>query len=87
MPVIRNSSDLVNNFQEIMEFCENYREPMFLTSNGQGKLAIMSIETYEEITGRNELYGLIQEGIDDFENGRTLTKKQVIQNMKLALDK
>jgi hypothetical protein len=52
MPAIRNSADLVNNFNEIMEFCDNYREPMFLTYNGQGKLAVMGIETYEEMNGR-----------------------------------
>ena len=47
----------------------------------------MSIETYEEMSGRYELYRLIQEGIDDIENGRTLTKDEVIKNMDLALGK
>jgi len=47
----------------------------------------MSIETYEEISGHYELYRLIQEGIDDIENGKTLTKEEVINNMNLALGK
>jgi predicted transcriptional regulator len=47
----------------------------------------MSIETYEEIAGRNELYGLIQEGIDDIENGKTVTEKEVLKNMEIALGK
>ena len=39
MPAIRNSADLVNNFGEIRGFCQNYREPIFLTNNGRGEFA------------------------------------------------
>ena len=49
MPAIRKSADLQNNFNEIREFCQNYREPIFLTNNGQGELAVMSIDVYEEL--------------------------------------
>ena len=87
MPVIRNSADLSSNYIEIADFCHKFREPVFLTRNGEGDLAVMSIETYEEMAGRNELYRLIQEGIDDIENGRTLTEEEVIKNMQLALGK
>jgi len=87
MPVIRNSADLSSNYIEIAEFCHKFKEPVFLTRNGEGDLAIMSIETYEEMSGCYELYRLIQEGIDDIENGRTLTKDEVIKNMDLALGK
>jgi len=87
MPVIRNSADLSSNYVEIADFCHKFREPVFLTRNGEGDLAVMSIETYEEMSGRNELYRLIQEGIDDIENGRTLTEEEVIKNMQLALGK
>ena len=45
----------------------------------------MSIETYEELAGSNELYRLIQEGIDDIENGKTLTENEVLKNMECAL--
>ena len=87
MPVIRNTNDLLNNFNEIREFCQNYKEPIFFTNNGQGELAVMSIQTYEEIAGSHELYSLIQEGINDIENGRVLTEKEVLKNMEMALGK
>jgi len=87
MPVIRNSADLSSNYIEIADFCHKFREPVFLTRNGEGDLAVMSIETYEEMSGRSELYRLIQEGIDDIENGRTLTEEEAIKNMQLALGK
>lgn len=37
----------------------------------------MSIETYEDLTSRFELYGLIKEGLDDIAQNNTtsLTKK------------
>jgi prevent-host-death family protein len=87
MPVIRKSADLRNNYGEISDFCHKFREPIFITKNGEGDLAVMSIETYEEIAGRNELYRMIQEGIDDIENGRTLTEREVLKNMELVLGK
>jgi len=85
MPVIRNSADLSSNYIEIADFCHKFREPVFLTRNGEGDLAIMSIEAYEELAGSSELYKLIQEGMDDIDNGRTLTEDEVIKNMQLAL--
>ena len=87
MPVIRNSADLSTRYTEISDFCHKFREPVFLTKNGEGDLAIMSIETYEEIAGRNELYKLIQEGIADIENGRIVPEKDVVENMRLVLEK
>ena len=87
MPVIRKSADLRNSYSEISDFCHKFREPIFITKNGEGDLAVMSIETYEEISGRNELYRRIQEGIDDIENGNILTEKEVLKNMEIALGK
>ena len=87
MPVIRKSADLKDNYTEISDFCHKFREPVFITKNGEGDLAVMSIETYEEIAGRNELYRLIQEGIDDIENEKILEEKEVLKNMEIALGK
>ena len=87
MPVIKKSAELRNNYGEISAFCHKYREPIFITKNGEGDLAVMSIETYETLSGKNELYQLIQEGIDDIKNGRTLTEEEIIKNMDNALGK
>ena len=71
MPKIRSSADLRNNYNDISTFCHTYAEPVFITKNGKGDLAVMSIETYEEMVGRFELYGKLQEGLDDVAAGRT----------------
>ena len=71
MPTIKSSAELRNNYNEISTFCHNYSEPVFITKNGKGDLAVMSIEAYEELTSRFELYGLLKEGLDDVAAGNT----------------
>lgn len=71
MPTIKSSAELRNNYNEISNFCHTYPEPVFITKNGKGDLAVMSIEAYEELTSRFELYGLIKEGLDDIAEGKT----------------
>ncbi|GHV47214.1 hypothetical protein AGMMS49546_36580 [Spirochaetia bacterium] len=46
MPAIRKSADLRNAYGEISEFCHKYWEPVFITKDGAGDLAVMSIEVW-----------------------------------------
>jgi len=83
MPVIRKSADLRNSYSEISEFCHKYREPVFITKNGEGDLAVMSIETYEAITGKRRLYKLLEEADNDVENGNFLTEEEMDKEIDL----
>ena len=49
MPHIRSSADLRNNYNEISTFCHDHAEPVFITKNGRGALAVMSIEAYDAL--------------------------------------
>ncbi len=71
MPTIRSSAELRNSYNDISKFCHTYDEPVFITKNGKGDLAVMSIETYENMVSKFELYSLLQEGLDDVANGNT----------------
>ena len=71
MPTIKSSADLRNSYNEISNFCHTYAEPVFITKNGKGDLAVMSIEVYEQLMGRFELYGKLQEGLGDSTRGNT----------------
>ena len=82
MPVIKSSADLRNNYNEISTFCHTYTEPVFITKNGKGDLAVMSIEAYEEMTSCFELYGLIKEGLDDVANGNTRPFSEAISSIR-----
>ena len=42
-----------------------------IIKNGKGDLAVMSIEAYEELTSRFELYSQLKEGMDDIASGNT----------------
>ena len=71
MPTIRPSADLRNKYAEISDFCHSYAEPVFITKNGQGDLAVMSIETYELLAGKRELHRLLDEGLKADKAGKT----------------
>ncbi len=69
MPTIRPSADLRNKYNEISSLCHQYPEPVFITKNGQDDLAVMSIETYEQLAGKMQLYKLLVEGLDQEASG------------------
>jgi PHD/YefM family antitoxin component YafN of YafNO toxin-antitoxin module len=83
MPVIKKSADLRNSYSEISEFCHKYMEPVFITKNGEGDLAVMSIETYEAITGKQRLYRLLEEAEKDVKNGNFLTEEEMDKEIDL----
>ena len=86
MPNIRPSADLRNKYNEISEFCHQYSEPVFITKNGKGDLAVMSIETYEALKGRLELYHLIEEGLEDVKMGRTRPISLAINEIRTKIN-
>jgi len=87
MPAIRPSADLRNNYNEISELCHDYQEPVFITRNGTGDLAVMSIETYELLAGKLELYSLVEQGIDQVKNGKTKKMKGAIGSIREKIKK
>ena len=82
MPTIKSSADLRNNYNEISTYCHNYTEPVFITKNGKGDLAVMSIEAYEELTSRFELYSQIKEGMDDIASGNTRPFQEAMADIR-----
>ena len=85
MPSIRPSSDLRNKYSEISDFCHKNGEPVYITRNGQGDLAVMSIETFEKIVGKFELYKLLDEGHQAMKNGKVRPAKAVFDQIDSGL--
>ena len=85
MPLIRPSSDLRNSYNDISEFCHRYGEPVYLTKNGTGDLAVMSIETYERLAGRFELTALLEKGLDDLRHGRVSPAEEALAAIRAEL--
>jgi PHD/YefM family antitoxin component YafN of YafNO toxin-antitoxin module len=45
-PVIKPSSEIRKNYNNIAEICRTAKVPVFLTRNGEGDTVLMDIETY-----------------------------------------
>jgi PHD/YefM family antitoxin component YafN of YafNO toxin-antitoxin module len=60
---------------------------VFITKNGKGDLAVMSIEVYERIAGRYELYALLEEGLADIREGRTQPLGEGFAEKKASISK
>ena len=87
MPTIRPSADLRNNYSEISELCHQYAEPVFITKNGTGDLAVMSIEAYELLAGKLQLYSLLDEGLDQVKEGKVKPMKKTIKSIREKIQK
>lgn len=86
MPTIRPSADLRNNYNEISQFCHKYAEPVFITKNGKGDLAVLSIKAYEKLCGKFELYNLLNEGLQAEKAGDTKPFDDVINDLRKGLN-
>lgn len=86
MPIIRPSSDLRNNYNEISTICHQTKRPVYITKNGSGDLAIMSIELYELLTDKYELYRELEKGIDSINKGEVYSAEEVFEEVDKILE-
>ena len=85
MPVIRPSSDLRNNYNEISTICHQTKSPIYITKNGTGDLAVMSIELYELLTEKLDLYKKIEKGFKEIEEGKYRPAREVLAEIESRL--
>jgi prevent-host-death family protein len=85
MPTIRPSADLRNSYNEISELCHEYPDPVFITKNGVGDLAVMSIETYELLSGKLQLYSLIEEGLNQVKQGKIKPMRESLKKIRAEI--
>jgi len=45
-PIIKPSSELRKNYNNVAEICRSKKVPIFLTRNGEGDMVLMDIESY-----------------------------------------
>lgn len=83
MPIIKSISSLRNRTRDIASLCHAQDEPVYLTTNGEGDLVVMSIKHYERLKARVELFeklAVAQAQAADGEKG--LTHAQVINRLR-----
>lgn len=82
MPIIKPSSELRNNYPEMIRIAKETRQPLFLTKNGTGEAVLLSMEQYDEAFRMLELYEKLAEGEEDIRLGRTKTLEEVSALMR-----
>jgi prevent-host-death family protein len=56
MPIIKSISSMRNRTREIASICHDKDEPVYLTTNGEGDLVVMSIDHYERMKAQIDLF-------------------------------
>ena len=85
MPAIRASADLRNKYSEISSYCHTTNEPVFITKNGQGDLAVMSIDQYDQMLEKFNLYTKLAEGLKDIQEGRVQVFSDSMKDIRKEL--
>jgi len=83
MPGLKKTMDFYKNLKDIFEYCQNNRQPVPATGNGQGNFVVMTQEMYDEMTGnsRKELYNSLQAGLDQINNGEYITEEEHFKHL------
>ena len=56
MPIIKSISSLRHRTREIASICHKKDEPVYLTTNGEGDLVVMTIDHYERLKAQVDLF-------------------------------
>ena len=86
MPIIKPISTLRNQTREISLMCHELDAPIYLTKNGAGNLVVMSIEHYERLMARVDLFEKLAVAQAQSAAGeKGLTHTQVMRNLRQRL--
>ena len=80
-----SSTVLRNNYSEISEQCHEDSEPMIVTRNGNGDLAIMGVDSYEQLRARLDFYEFLMQGRRDTEEGRVVSARDASLQLRQEL--
>lgn len=58
--IIKSSSNLCKNYQEFSDLAHATSEPIYITSNGEGDLVLLSIEAYEKLINQAQTESVAQ---------------------------
>ena len=83
MKMIRPVSDLRNNFADISRTVHETAKPVFLTKNGYGDMVVLSMEAYESLQFKSEVYFKLQEAEKEAElTDKRYSSREVLQAMR-----
>ena len=87
MPIIKSISSLRNRTRDIASLCHKQDEPVYLTTNDEGDLVVMSIKHYERLKTRVELFEKLAAAQAQAAAGeKGLTHTQVMKKLRQRLN-
>jgi prevent-host-death family protein len=86
MPIIKSISSLRNRTRDIASLCHKQDEPVYLTTNGEGDLVVMSIKHYERLKTRVELFEKLAAAQAQAAGEKGLTHAQVMKKLRQRLN-
>ncbi len=81
---IRPSAELRNNYPELSRLCKQTGQPVYITVNGKGDTALISIAALDELYARLDLYEKLSMGMRDIEQGNTKMHEEVFAKFRRA---
>lgn len=85
--MIKPSTSLRNEYNDISTFCKTQNQPVFLTKNGEGDLVVMSMEAYsyrEEMLDLREK--LLEAEAKRLNGAKTYTLEEVNKKLEALIN-
>lgn len=79
---IKPISYLKAHAAEIIRNLGEQREPMIITQNGEAKVVIQDIESYENMQQTMALLKILAIGMHQVEEGKVLSANKVVKNIR-----
>ena len=87
MPIIKSISSLRHQTREIASLCHEKNEPVYLTTNGEGDLVVMTIEHYEQLNAKVDLFGKLGVAQAQAAEGKKgITQKQMMSRLRSRIN-
>ena len=87
MPIIKSISSLRHRTREIASICHENDEPVYLTTNGEGDLVVMTIDHYERLKAQADLFEKLGTGQAQSAAGKKgITHKQMMTKLRRKIN-
>lgn len=81
MPQIIPIKDLKDT-SAISEMCHQADSPIFITKNGYGDMVLMSMEVYESMQKKWEIYSEIEQAEAEIARGKTMPAREGLASVR-----
>ena len=81
MPRIIPIKDLKDT-AKVSEMCHKSADPIFVTKNGYGDMVLMSMETFEEMHQKEQLYRELEISENEIRGGKTRSAREALSDVR-----